>query len=73
MPGLASLFTTCILDLEIFRGSLIVDLFGRQLVSVDKNVEKNMTEGNSELPRPSQRLKTPMSGFETEAILATVT
>ena len=73
MTGLASLFTTCILDLEIFRGSLSVDLCSCQLVTVDKNVERNMNAENSELPRPSKRLKTPMSKFETEAILVTVT
>ena len=38
--GLASLFATCILDLEIFRGSLILVFCSCQLVTVDK---KDMT------------------------------
>ena len=71
--GLASLFATCILDLEISRGSLSVDFRSWQLVTVDKNVERNMNTENSELPRPSTHLTTPMSKFETEAILVTVT
>ena len=72
MTGLASLFATCILDLEISRGSLIVDFCSCQLVTVDK---KDMTKENCELPRNnhSQGLKTPMVEIETEAILATVT
>ena len=73
MTGLASLFTTCILDLEIPGRSLIVTLCGGQFVTVDSKVKRNLNAENSELPRPSQRLKTPLGEFETEAILATVT
>ena len=67
------MFTTCTLDLEIIRGSLIVALRSGQFVTADSKVKRNLNTENSELPRPSTHLRTPMIEFETEAIHVTVT
>ena len=67
------LFTTCLLVVYLLGGFLFVVFRCSQLVTVDSKVKRNLKTGNSELPRPSTHLRTPMIEFETEAIHVTVT
>ena len=67
------LFTTCLLDLDLLGGSLFVAFCSCQLVTVDSKVKRNLKTENSELPRPSTLLITPMIEVEPEAIYVAVT